>query len=238
MADSLPVRSASRVVVYSAGVLAAAWATYSAATWLRYGRVQAAGNGEQDPLLDGFMPTYEVVERHRVTVGAPADVTYRAACDVNLQRSTLINAIFRGRELMMRARPDRTARPRGLLEFAKSIGWGVLAEVPGREIVIGAVTQPWQPDVVFNPLPPDRFASFSEPGYVKIVWTIRVDSSGPSESVARTETRVVATDPDARRRFRRYWSIYSPGILLIRHMLLQLVRADAERQAGELLWQH
>ena len=44
-----------------------------------------------------------------------------------------------------------------------AIGWGVLAEVPGREIVMGAVTQPWLADVVFRPIPPEEFASFHEP---------------------------------------------------------------------------
>ena len=38
----------------------------------------------------------------------------------------------------------------------------------------------------------------------------------PSQSRAVTETRVVATDADARARFRRYWAAMSPGILLIR----------------------
>lgn len=32
----------------------------------------------------------------------------------------------------------------------------------------------------------------------------------------RTETRVATTDPASRRRFRRYWTVFSAGILLIR----------------------
>ena len=53
--------------------------------------------------------------------------------------------------------------PRGLLALVKTLGWGVLAEIPGREIVMGAVTQPWMADVVFRPLPPGEFAAFHEP---------------------------------------------------------------------------
>ena len=79
----------------------------------------------------------------------------------------------------------------------------MLAEIPGREIVMGAVTQPWMANVVFRALPPDEFASFHEPDYVKIVWTLRADPRGPSESTFRTETRAVATDPGPRARFRR-----------------------------------
>jgi hypothetical protein len=108
----------------------------------------------------------------------------------------------------------------------------VLAEEPGREIVMGAVTQPWLADVVFRALPPEEFAAFHDPNYVKIVWTLRADSVGPTESVFRTETRAVATDPVARAKFRRYWSFLSPGIILIRWALLAPLKADAERRAG------
>jgi hypothetical protein len=113
----------------------------------------------------------------------------------------------------------------------RAIGWGVLAEVPGREIVMGAVTQPWMADVVFRPLPPGAFAAFDEPGYVKIAWTLRTDPIGDAESMFRTETRVATTDPAARAKFRRYWSFTSPGIILIRRLSLGPLKADAERRA-------
>ena len=44
--------------------------------------------------------------------------------------------------------------------------------MPGREVVFGAVTQPWVTNVVFRALPPHEFAAFKEPGFVKIVWTL------------------------------------------------------------------
>jgi hypothetical protein len=84
---------------------------------------------------------------------------------------------------------------------------------------------------VFRPLPSEEFAALHEPGYVKIVWTLRADSLGAGESIFRTETRVVTTDPTARAKFRRYWSFMSPGIILIRRMLLGPLKADAERRA-------
>ena len=86
---------------------------------------------------------------------------------------------------------------------------------------------------MFRSLRPDAFAAFNEPDYVKIVWTLRADSTGPGESVARTETRAMTTDAGARRKFRRYWSLVSPGIVLIRRVALLLVRAEAERRARE-----
>jgi hypothetical protein len=96
---------------------------------------------------------------------------------------------------------------------------------------MGAVTQPWCANVVFRPLPPDAFIAFHEPDYVKIVWTLRADATGPHESIFRTETRVVTTDAAARAKFRWYWARFSPGISLIRWLSLGPTRRDAERRA-------
>ena len=99
---------------------------------------------------------------------------------------------------------------------------------------MGAVTQPWLADVVFRPLPPGEFVAFNQPGYVKIVWTVRADPVGEAASVFRTETRVATTDPVARAKFRRYWSFASPGIILIRRLLLDPIKSEAERRARAL----
>ena len=117
----------------------------------------------------------------------------------------------------------------GLVEGMLAIGWGVLADIPGRLFVAGAVTEPWRAAVEFRALAPEDFAAFDEPGYVKIVWTLEAEALSESESIARTRTRVKTTDPAARRRFRRYWTVSSLGILLIRHEILRLVRREAER---------
>jgi hypothetical protein len=188
---------------------------------------------ERDVWLDGFIPDHDIVERHEIRVAAPPDMTFDAACHVNFQDSVIIRAIVRAREVMLGTRPGPAARARGLLADTRAMGWGTLAEAPGREIVMGAVTQPWAPNVVFRALEPDAFAAFREPGFVKIAWTLRADPDGAG-SIARTETRAVATDAEARRRFRRYWRRVRPGIVLIRRMALRLVKRDAERMARDL----
>ena len=147
-----------------------------------------------------------------------------ALCDLDLQQSRIVRAIFRARELALGADADSRERPRGLLAWTRSMGWGLLAEMAGREVVMGAVTQPWNANVVFRPLPPDQFAAFREPGFVKIVWTLRADPLSEGGSIASTETRVMTTDAVARARFRRYWPFVSPGVVLIRRLALGLVR--------------
>ena len=120
-------------------------------------------------------------------------------------------------------------KPAPLLEKVLALGWGILAEVPGRKVVFGAVTKPWNANVVFESLEPDAFAAFDRPGYAKIVWTLEAEAVDAVRSIARTETRVATTDPASRARFRRYWATVSPGVLLIRRRMLRLLRRDAER---------
>jgi hypothetical protein len=162
---------------------------------------------------------------------APADLTLSTACEIDLGDSKIVRAIFRGRELLLRSTPERRTLPTGLLAATQAMGWGKLAEIPGREIVMGAVTQPWTSNVTFHALEPEHFASFCEPGYVKIAWTLRADPIVGGRSIFRTETRVIATDPLARRKFRTYWSFLSPGIVLIRHLMLCQLKQQAERTA-------
>jgi hypothetical protein len=225
------LRSGARWAAVAFGLATAAYGVYVGTTWYRYGKAEAPDAEEADPLLDRFMPRYEIVERHRIRVAAPAAVTFDVAGEVDLQASPVVRAIIRAREVFLGARPGAPRRPRGLLADMQSLGWGVLANVAGREIVVGAVTKPWEANVTFRALPPDQFAAFDEPGYVKIAWTIRAEPIGATESVFRTETRAIATDSNARRRFRRYWSALSPGIIVIRWAILGPVKKEAERRA-------
>jgi hypothetical protein len=213
------------------GALGLAAAAYVATAWVRYDHPAPPDPESTDPLLDRFMPTYDIAERHHIQVGAPAEITLAAAREMDLNQSWIVRAIFRTREIVLGAEPDTAKRPRGIVALTTSIGWGALAEVPGRELVMGAITQPWKANVVFRPLPPDEFAAFNDPDYVKIVWTLRADPVTAAQSLFRTETRAVATDAEARRNFRRYWSFLSPGIILIRWMALRPLKADAERRA-------
>jgi hypothetical protein len=213
------------------GAAAASYAGFVGSAWLRFGHAPAPAENEADPLLDVFMPTYDIAERHHVGIGAPADVTFGALMDLDLEESLLVRAIFKGREVLLGAAPNVKEGPRSLLAVTKELGWVVLADMPGHEIVMGAVTRPWEPNVVFRGIAPEHFAAFNEPDYVKIVWTLRADAIGPDSSIARSETRAVATDASARRKFRWYWARFSAGIILIREVSMRLVKKEAERRA-------
>jgi len=211
-----------------AGVVAAGYGSSVATTWLRFGRRATSASDDTDLLLDQLMPEYEVAERHHVHVAAPAEITLAAAREIDLRRSAIIRTIFAMREWLLNTEPDGASRPTGLVAFTTSLGWRLVAENPGREVVYGAVTQPWRADVVFRGLAAEEFRKFREPGFVKILWTLRVDPVTSSHCIFRTETRVVTTDAESRRKFRWYWARFSPGIVLIRWITLGLLKEQAE----------
>lgn len=217
------------VLAGTAAVVVLAATGYGATTWYRYGRASRRTSG--DELLDSFMPNFDVREHHEAIVRAPAKVTYASARELDLRRSPLIQGIFRARQLLMGGQTAAASTRGSFLDEVQTLGWRVLAEEPGRELVVGAVTQPWLADVVFRGVPPEEFAGFREPNYIKIAWTIRVAPRDDGTSLFSTETRAVATDPAARARFRPYWTFASPGIVLIRWEMLRLVKRGAERRA-------
>jgi len=214
-----------------AGVAALGYAGLIAYHRARYGQV-AVADRDHSLLLDRFIPAPEVLEHHQIRIAAPADLVLITACSFELLNSPMVRAVIRARELALGGRPDGRQHPAALVPQMQSIGWVVLAERPGREIVLGAVTRPWDAAPVFRSIPPGEFTAFREPGYVKIAWTLRAEPLGERESVFHTETRVATTDAESRSRFRKYWSFVAPGVELIRLAMLRPLKKAAEKAAG------
>jgi hypothetical protein len=154
------------------------YSAYVAIAYVWFGRVsrEAAGNSQ----LDQLMPQYEVRERHSVAVSAPAETTLAAARDVSFQDSRIARAIFALRALPERLRgiPPAPTERRPVFDEVTALGWRELVQTPGRQVIMGAVTQPWRQEVHFRGLPADEFVAFREPGYAKIAWTLEVEAAG------------------------------------------------------------
>ena len=189
--------------------------------------------------LDRYLPTYDVSERHETAVRAPVSVTYAAARELDLQRSGIVRAILKSRQLIT-GDDDEVLERRPFLDQVHAMGWGVLREVPGRALVFGAVTKPWESNMTFHALSPEKFAAFNKPGWAKILWTVEVDPAVPTpkapnaaneRSVFRTRMRVATTDATSRKRFSSYWGNMKPAVMLIRQQALGMLRSDAERRA-------
>ena len=225
------IKNAARSVAATAAIAAAGYAALVVFNRAKYGKVKGIANG--DSLLDQLIPNPEVAEHHQIDINAPADVVMATAKEIELLKSPVIRAILKARELALGGEPDDRDHPTALVDQMQSIGWVVLAERPGREMVLGAVTQPWQAAPVFRSVPAGEFRDFAEPGYVKIAWTLRADPIDERRSTFHTETRACTTDAAARRRFRNYWSFVAPGVEVIRMAMLGPLRRAAEARVTE-----
>jgi hypothetical protein len=181
-------------------------------------------------LLDRFIPTPDIRERFETTIRAPAPVVMLVASEFDMQSVPAVRAIVRLREVLLGG-GDRSPRaPQGILDETRSLGWGVLDEQAGRFVACGATCRPWLANVRFVAIAAGEFASFCEPDQVKIAWTLEAEELSAEVTRFAQETRAVATDGEARRKFRRYWRWARFGIVAIRLLLLPEIRRAAERR--------
>ncbi len=176
------------------------------------------------------MPEADVRELHEIRVSASAELVFEVAETFDIQSLRSVRALFWLRAKLLGANPGPVRWPRGLVAETRNLGWAELALEPSRQRVMGAVTRPWEPNVRFTVVAPEHFLAFSKPDQVKIVWTLEAEPESPDVTLFRTETRALATDEEARRKFRRYWRFFGAGIVLIRLLLLPALRREAERR--------
>ncbi len=183
-------------------------------------------------LLDRFLPNPDVRGRHEIMIHAPADLVMSVARNFEIESIWLVRTLFRLRALLLGAPAPAPRQTLGLVSQMLELGWKCLDEEQAHFFVAGAACRPWQANVVFFPLEAEQFSIFAEPDQVKIAWTLEANALQPDLTRFATETRVVATDNQARAKFRRYWRIFGAGIVMIRLVLLPAVRLRAER-----IWQ-
>jgi hypothetical protein len=181
-------------------------------------------------LLDPFIPDPDVRERFGTTVRAPARIVMEVASGFDMQSVPAVKAIFWLREKLMGAGRSERRVPQGILDETRALGWGLLAEQPGRFVVCGAACRPWLANVKFVAVPAASFAGYAEPDRVKIAWTLEAEELGSALTRLSQETRALATDEEARRKFTRYWRWARFGIIAIRLLMLPAVRREAERR--------
>jgi hypothetical protein len=182
-------------------------------------------------VLDRLVPEPALLEIDRVELAVDAARAWEAVRALDLARSAVVRTLFGIRTI-----PDRlsgnTAPLRLRLDDLTSTperpGFQCLAE-DSREIAAGAIGKVWRPVIPFvHVQDAAEFAGFSEQGYVKVAWALRVVAENEHTSRVEFELRVAATDDEAWRKFSRYFRMIGPGSHFVRRILL----AQLERDLG------
>ena len=192
-------------------------------------------------LIDQFMPTYDLAVVHSRVFRAPPERCFNTVVDFDLFQLRAFRVLIGARWLpqrladSLRRQADQTpapTRPRFRLRDLPSMGWMLLGERPDAELVFGQVGKPWKPrgGAPAEPVTRAEFATFDQPGFAKLVQSTRVDPYGERSAIVTTETRVRCTDPDSRRRFRRYWLVAGPCSQPLRRTALHVWAKTLEGQ--------
>ena len=179
-------------------------------------------------LLDEVLPEFDYRSRHDRHVLASPEALAGALAEYRFERdaSPLVHLLFRLRGL--------DAPSGSLREALTSSGFGVLAERPDEEIVVGTVGKFWalrEKDYLERPRSLEDFHTFTPPGWAKGALTLRVERRDDGTSTLVTETRVLCPDDESRRRFAAYWALIRVFSGWIRHDLLRGIARLAENES-------
>ncbi len=192
--------------------------------------------GAEQMRLDDFLPRYDHREIHAIRVHAPPERIFRAIREVTIGDLGPANVLTWLRSLPHRFSEEYlsiryTSRPdQPLLNLDSDEGFTLLAEEPNREIVLGFVGQFWKLSGtnVLHISGRDDYLELDRPGFAKAAWNLYVENEGGGWCRLSTETRILGTDAEARRKFTRYWTVIYPGSAFIRRVFLKAVKRRAE----------
>jgi hypothetical protein len=169
-------------------------------------------------LLDQVMPAYDRREVHRRKIDASPTAVWDAVHGLSSDELRLMRALM-GLRTLGRRRDE--ARP--VLAGFERMGFRVVAEEPGQELVVAGIGRFWELSGGLRRVEGrEQFTRFEEPGYAKVAFNFRLEGDRLS-----TETRIAGTDAQARRRFGFYWLLVRPGSGLIRREWLGAIAKRA-----------
>lgn len=181
---------------------------------------------------DRFLPGADLAVTALVLVAADAETTYAAIGAADVSGDRLLSGLD-GLTDLDRRLAGSVARPRKLGELlGPELGFVTLAAERGRLHAVGLAAR-------YNPferrverLEPDTFASFEEPGYVKIVLGFSLHAQRDVQTLLSSDARVRATDDETRSALEATSFLVAPGLRLLCRRLLELVKQQAEAGSG------
>jgi hypothetical protein len=197
-----------------------------------------------DMLVDEFLPVYDVSDAVATVVQAEVATTWDALMEVDLievgRRRPLVAALGALRilpelvaDLFHGETPPPGPKRLRLRDMATlpqdQGGWILVGERPCDEIALGLVGKLWRPVIMYARVTPEAFRGFNEPGYAKTIYSLSVRGVDGRRTLLSGVMRTATTDEDARRWFRRYWTLgVGSGAHVLVNGLLDVTREMAE----------
>lgn len=181
--------------------------------------------------LDDVLPTSHHVTRQARWIDAPPEVVWEELHAVRLSGLpvTLVLGAARFLPVLLSGHGPGQLRDRPFLE---ALPVPTLSSSAPESVVFGGVLQAWRlrGGEESPALDTDELHAWIQPGWVKAAMDFRLASVRGGTELS-SETRVLATDADTRRRFNLYWLFVQPGSTAIRWEVLTAVQLKAEARS-------
>ena len=149
-------------------------------------------------LIDSFAPTPDAVEIHSIVINASRATVYRELRTADLGQSVIIKSL-----LALRSIPGYIAHPCAIpqnrqitMQTLMDSGFGLLAEKPGEEIVLGITGRFWRPAGNVSPFNRPDFDRPVRAGFARGVWNFSVSEQSRDRLFLRLRLELpVATRP-------------------------------------------
>lgn len=174
----------------------------------------------QPGLIDEAMPGWQWREYHQRQVNADILAVWQACLTAPASRLRLTRPL-----MLLRGLGDVSARSQPIVQAMPP---RPIARLDGRELLLGLIF-PTAGKLSETPQP-DSIAALNAargPGLIRQVVNIRLEPV-PGGTLLSTETRAIANDRQARRRFARYWLLIRAASGLIRRDILRAIATHAE----------
>jgi hypothetical protein len=173
--------------------------------------------------IDDWLPRYDVHERHETELPVPPERALELLLSLPAAPDWIVRLLIGARGM--------AARDESLERFFLAHRFVVLSQTP-TELVAGAVGAVWRPRGGLVHLDgADAWRNANVPGTIKAAVDFRAEPAARGSRLS-TETRVLASDPRARRAFRVYWLVVGPFSALIRRRWLAAAMAAAKRSGA------
>lgn len=190
----------------------------------------------QENLLRNFLPKAEFTGEVSIVIHAPPEAISSAIRRVALSDMPLANWLgqlrYLPRKLAGKDEAPKQVTTQPFIKFLQDEGGNiVLAEVPNRELIFGAIGKFHQfTDQSFVPLhTPQDFIEFSDPDYQKLAMSFVITplSDGTAARLSLIHGTHALSDR-ARRNFALYWLFIKPGGNFVSWCMLRAIKALAE----------
>ena len=172
-------------------------------------------------LQDKYLPVYHFVETHLIDIRSDAETIYKAALTSDFSTSPVT-------KVLLSLRGISTQRSFGL-DAAREVGFTLLEEVDGREIIFGLTGQFWKARGNIQYLSRHDFIKFNDENFAQATWNFSIVENSIDFCRLLTETRIYCPGKLTRMKFRFYWLFIKPFSGLIRMEMLKAIKSAAER---------